>query len=240
MARRFFPGNPIGRRFNVNKGSQFEVIGVVADAKYRRLREEPMPTYYLAASQLPDGPGTFRPIDIRFEVRLIGDQAAFTGMLPQALRDVDPDVMVADVTTMDDVVNESVSQDRLLANLTGWFGGLALLLASVGVYGVRSYGVSRQTTEIGIRMALGADRRRVFWTTLRGSLWLAATGITAGVLLALAASRVVRSLLFELEPGDPVTVATAAAVMALVGVVASAIPAYRASTVHSMVALRHE
>jgi ABC-type antimicrobial peptide transport system permease subunit len=135
---------------------------------------------------------------------------------------------------------ESLARERLTATLSGFFGALALLLASIGLYGVMAYGVLRRTREIGIRMSLGAQRAAVMWMVLRGSLAMVAGGIAVGLPLSLWLSRVVTTLLFGVSPGDPATLVAAVLVLAVVAVLAGLVPALRASRVDPMVALRYE
>lgn len=147
------------------------------------------------------------------------------------IRRIDPEVRVVHTTTVERLVEESIVQDRLLATLSSWFALLALLLSAVGLYGITSYGVQRRTSEIGVRMALGASNRSVQWMVLREVLVLAAIGAALGIPAALAASGIVQGLLFGLPPTDPLTVATAIIALLLVATVAGYLPARRAASV---------
>jgi predicted permease len=230
MARRFF-GNqsPMGKRFNLRPNEPMEIIGVADDAKYRTLRETTPPTFYV-----PGGtPGNI-------VMRTADGQAGLNASIARAIREVDPSVQALRIRTMNEVVNETLLQERFVGRLAGFFGALGLLLASIGLYGVMSYAIARRTREIAIRMALGARRGQVIWMVLRGDLLLMAAGFGIGVPAALVSARVVENLLFGVRAIDPVTVCAAMAVMTVVGAIAGLIPARRASHVDPMVALRNE
>ena len=234
LAKKFFSGaNPVGRYFRTNlfkPGPPIQVIGLVRDAKYRNLREEALPTFYTPLAQEEH----FYPFTT-FELRGIGDVASLVPAEKSAIADVNPDVTV-EFRTLAVQVAESLSRERLLATLSGFFGALALLLATVGLYGVMSYSVARRTNEIGIRMALGAEQARV----LRMVSVLIGVGLAAGAAAALASTRFVASLLYGVTPNDPITLALAAAVLASVAAFAGYLPAHRASRLDPMTALREE
>lgn len=230
MARRFF-GNqsPMGKRFNLRPNEPMEIIGVADDVKYRTLRERTPPTFYV-----PGGvPGNI-------VMRTADTQASLNASIARAIREVDPSVQALRIRTMNEVVNETLLQERFVGRLAVFFGALGLLLASIGLYGVMSYVIARRTREIAIRMALGARRGQVIWMVLRGDLLLMAAGFGIGVPAALVSARVVENLLFGVRAIDPATVCAAMAVMTLVGAIAGLIPARRASRVDPMVALRNE
>jgi len=153
---------------------------------------------------------------------------------------VDKTLTLTDLNTIDELVDDSLIRDRLIATLSSVFGALALLLAFIGLYGVMSYAVARRTHEIGVRMALGAQHGNVIWLVLQEALVMVAIGIVIGLPAALGATRLVSSRLFGLSPNDPLTVAASALVLAAVAVLASFIPARRATKVDPMVALRYE
>jgi ABC-type antimicrobial peptide transport system permease subunit len=158
----------------------------------------------------------------------------------QVLSRIDRNLPIRDVTTLNAQVERALQQDRLLTTLTSFFGLLALLLASIGLFGVMSYAVSRRTSEIGIRMALGAESGSVLWMVLRESLGLVLIGAVAGLIAAAASTRLVAGLLYETSPTDPVAFAVSAAVLVGVAAFAAYIPARRAARVDPMVALRYE
>ena len=240
MARLYFPGvSPIGQRFGIGDdaahSSDFEVVGVVKDAKYLSLDENPEPAAYYPYSQV------LKQFYYDFEVRYSGaDPGAIIAEVRSAAAKVDPSLPVVYESTFVEHVDRSLASQSLIARLALFFGLLAVLLASIGIYGLMSYGVARRTNEIGIRVALGAGRSAVFLMVLREGLLLAALGLGLGVPIALAASRLVSSMLFGLEPADPITMVTAATLLVVLAAVASYIPARRAMRVEPMVALRHE
>jgi ABC-type antimicrobial peptide transport system permease subunit len=173
-------------------------------------------------------------------VRTAGDPMPIAASVLDEVRRFNPEIRVLRTTTFERLVDESIVADRLLATLSGWFAGVALLLAIIGLYGITSYAVQRRTNEIGIRMALGASKRAVQWMVLREVLWLAVGGAALGIPAAVVASRFIRSLLFEVTPTDPVTIVSATVMLILVAVSAGAAPARRAMQVDPMVALRVE
>jgi ABC-type antimicrobial peptide transport system permease subunit len=147
---------------------------------------------------------------------------------------------ISNVTTLNEQVGRSIADQRLVAQLSTFFGLLAVFLSCIGIYGVMSYVVTKRTNEIGIRMALGAQRTGVLWIVLREILMLAATGVAIGVPIALAADRLVSNMLFGLKPGDPITLVCATSVLLVVATIAGYLPARRASRVDPIVALRYE
>jgi predicted permease len=237
--RKFFGGaNPIGQRLEEpggpnNPAPAYEVIGVVKDAIYRDLRETVPATMYRAMTQ-----ETSHLAAVSVSVRAAdGQAAALTRPLAAAIGGLDKDLALT-FRPLADQVGATLIRERLLAMLSGFFGVLALALAGLGLYGVMSYAVSRRRTEIGIRMALGAAPSRVMRLVLTRVVVLVAIGAGAGVAISLYASRFVSALLFGLEPRDPVTVIGAVVVLASVGLVASALPAWRASRIDPTRALR--
>ena len=237
MAKRFFPnGSPLGKRFGINgpnSADQLEVIGVVKDAKYGNLKEQFRPMAYYPHSQSPDVLGNL-------VVRSSAPVSAIAPQIRQVLREVDRNLPVDDVVTLEDHIGRSLVQQKLVARLATFFGLLALLLACIGLYGVMSYGVARRTNEIGIRMALGARGSSVLWLVLRESLVLVLVGLVVGVLASLAVTKTAASLLYELKPNDPLTIAAATLLLAAVSALAGYLPARRAARVDPMVALRDE
>jgi putative ABC transport system permease protein len=240
MAKKFFAGqNPIGRRYRPETGNGLgdlvEIIGVVKDAKYISLREDSHPTAYLAASQeaQPDQSTTF-------ELRVAaGTPTAVISAVKSSMADVNRDVSL-EFKTLALQVDESLSRERLLATLAGFFGGLALLLAMIGLYGVMSYNVTRRRNEIGIRMALGAEPGRVLRMVMGEVSLLIGLGLAVGLGAALATTRLVASFLYGLTPNDPLTLCLAVALLAGVASLAGYLQARRASRLEPLTALREE
>jgi predicted permease len=237
MARRYFGSeNAIGRRFGLGgpeNSGKIEIVGVVRDAKYTSLREAPRAMTYVPFLQYP------APLT-GLEVRTAGIPSALAGSIRQAIQAVDKNLPVLEVTTLADQVDSSLIQERLFAKLSSAFSLLALALSCVGLYGLMAYSVTRRTGEIGLRMALGAERRDVLWLILREVLVLVLIGVAMGIPAALAGTQLISSFLFGLTPSDPGTIAVAALLMVAVAALAGYLPARRASRVDPMVALRHE
>ncbi len=238
FVRRYFPGqNPLGRRFGdegPKSAGKFEIVGVVKDGRYRSLRWAPPPADFHSFWQSP----VLAPFVLH--VRVIGNTRAVAASLREAIRGIDPGLVVYDVRTMTEQVNGTLRQERTFAMLSLLFGALALGLCSVGLYGVTAYSVTRRTNEIGIRMALGAARTDVLWLFLRETLALVAVGVVIGTPIALACAKLIKSLLFGLTPADPASLAIALLMLAGVATVACLLPARRATKVDPMVALRYE
>jgi len=241
MARRFFGNrNPVGRHFGLGPWSGkrgIEIVGVVSDAKYLSLRESVPPTAYLYIPQLPQGAA---PSGVTFEVNGAVPPMSLLPQLRSILRSVDSRLTATDVKTLAEQVDQSLYQEKLVSTLSSFFALLALVLACIGLYGIMSYAVARRTNEIGIRMALGAERHRILRMVLRQALTLVTLGILIGVPAALAASRLIATMLYGLKATDPLNVLAAVAVMAAVAALAGYIPARQATKVVPMVALRYE
>jgi predicted permease len=237
MARRFFPGgSPIGRRFGIGRPDtpeDIEVIGVVKDAKYGGLKEEFRPMAFYPYAQRPDVLGNL-------VVRFSGPASGVVPQIRQVITQTNRNLPIDDVVSLSDHIGRSLVQQKLVARLASFFGLLALLLACVGLYGVMSYGVARRTNEIGIRMALGARGRSVLWLVLREALVLVVIGLGIGLVAALMVTKTAASLLYELKPNDPLTIALATVLLATVAVLAGFFPARRAARVDPMIALRDE
>jgi predicted permease len=236
MARYFFgKENPVGKRFNLKgNGQPYEIIGVTRDAKYLNLREQPPRTFYPYYFQLPERD------NMTLQFRTSGEMADYAATINRLARELNPQAQVVGLQMMSDVVNESLTQERFIAQTASAFSLFALLLACVGLYGVMSYAVTRRTNEIGIRMALGAQARDVIWLVMREVSLLVALGVGIGLAAALATTRYVSTLLFDLPPNDPLTIALAMALMAGVAALAGYLPARRAAKVDPMIALRQE
>ena len=234
--RKYFANqNPLGQRFgsSLETTGQLEIVGVLRDAKYNSVRDSAPPTMYIPYLQT-------RLTSAVFEVRTAGAPAGVMGALREVTRQIDPNLPLTDVSTQIEQVERRFAQEKLFAQAYTLFGGLALLLASIGLFGLMSYSVSRRTNEIGIRMALGAQRQHVLKLVLGESMALVVLGILAGVAIALSASHLISTLLFGLPPRDPLSMAAAVLVMVVVSAVAGYLPARRASKVDPMVALHYE
>jgi predicted permease len=234
--RKFFANEPaLGRRFGSNpeNNGEFEIVGVVSDAKYDSVREAAPPTLYVPYVQSQPG-------GMAFEIRTAADPAGSLGAIREAVRRIDPNLPMMNVTTQVELIETRFAQERLLARAYSVFGGLALLIASIGLFGLMSYSVTRRTNEIGVRMALGAERRDVVRMIMSESQRLVAIGLALGLGTAIAAGRLVASLLFGLQPTDVATIVLAAAILGAVSAVAGYLPARRAARVDPMAALRAE
>ena len=236
MARYFFgKENPVGKRFSLKgNGQPFEIIGVTQDAKYLDVREQPPRTfypYYFQASERDN---------MMLQFRTSNAAADYATSIRQVMRELNPQAQVVGVRMMTDVVNDSLVQERFLAQLGSAFSLFALLLACIGLYGVMSYAVTRRTNEIGIRMALGARSADVVKLVLKETLWMVVIGVAIGLGAALATTRLVASLLFGLKPYDPLTMAVAVLLLLAVAALAGYLPARRAARVEPLTALRYE
>jgi ABC-type antimicrobial peptide transport system permease subunit len=175
-----------------------------------------------------------------FELRTAGDPLALADQVRRIVHDASPQVPVADLTTQSRQIDATISQERIFAQLCTCFGVLALLMACVGLYGTMAYAVSRRTSEIGIRMALGAQRRRIVWMVLRQVLLLGAVGVVIGMAAVWETTAFLKSFLFGLQPNDPLTLGAAVAILCACAILAGYAPAWRASRIDPMAALRHE
>jgi predicted permease len=232
----FHTEDAVGRRFRTGLRSTsplYEVVGVSENARYTSMRRRMPPTMYLPYRQQMAGP-------VSFAIRTDNDPEPLVATVREVVRGVDPDLPLLNVRTQQAQIAISLGQERLFARLAVLLGTVTLLLSAVGLYGLLAYSVTRRTPEIGIRMALGAERAAVRWMILKQSLKLAATGLVFGLAGAIAATRLVESLLYQLPPRDPRTFAGAALVMLLASALAGYLPARRASKVDPLVALRAE
>lgn len=241
FANAHFPNeSPIGKRFSFesDKPGQIEIVGLARDAKYTSQRDDIEPTVYQSWRQSPrfTRAGTF-------EVRTAGDPAAFIGGIRQAMREVDSNLPLSNIRTQIQQADQTLAMERTFAKLLTLFGLIAQQLAAIGLYGVLAYAVSQRTHEIGIRMALGADRRRVLSMIVRQGMTLTAIGIALGLAGAYVLTKYLEtltSMLFGVEPRDPATFAFIAALLVIVALLACLIPARRATKVDPLRALRYE
>ena len=243
MARRLFAGaNPVGRRlvWGDDKPTDFEIIAVARDVKQASPRDEPPLRFYLPYRQLSVTRPTWMLASVQFMVRTAAEPAAMLPTLQRAVSAEDGRLSVSDAYVAPELIDRALVQERMIAKLSIAFGALAVGLACIGLYGLIGYQVVQRTNEIGIRMALGAQRTQVLWATLRRALVWTTAGVALGIPLALMASRTAESLLFGLNPMDAITLSAAAAIMVMLGAVAAFIPARRAARVDPLVALRYE
>jgi putative ABC transport system permease protein len=232
--------NPVGKHFRreatpSDPEMDFEIVGLVADTKYRDIRKDFGPIAYLATSQDTRFTNWWVQILIRSNVPV----SDLTSRVRQAVAEVNPEIST-EFQMFKTTIRNGLLRERLMATLSGFFGFLAALLATIGLYGVMSYMVVQRTNEIGIRMTLGADRREIRKLMMSEAALLLAWGLGLGIMLALAAGRAARALLFGLQPYDPGTYALAAALLAAVALAASYLPARQAARLDPMVALRYE
>ena len=238
LVRRVFPGeDPLGKRIQVaigrSSGMNVEIVGVVGNIKFASLDAETRPAVYIPLPQLSIGLATF-------VVRTDLDPLSLSNSIGGAVRSIDPELPLADVRTMEDVVNLTLARARTVSVLLTAFAVIALILAGVGVYGVMAYSVSQRTQEIGVRMALGATTESVFRLVLGQALKLVVIGVVAGLVIAAMLTQLMKTLLFQTAPLDPVTFGLTAIVLMAVATLASYVPARRGTRVAPIVALRAE
>jgi len=239
LVRQFFPhDNPIGKRFSPDgrpeKQEWIEIVGVVGDTRYASLKDEPPAVYFDLYNQHKAIGGA------TYTIRTQMPPEAITPSLRAAVQKIDRDLPLMDIRTQQQQIDATTQQERVFASLTAGFGLLALALACVGIYGIMAYTVSQRTNEIGIRLALGAERKQVRGMVLREAGWLAILGVLAGLSVALGLGQLVKSMLYGLRANDPASFAGAGSLLLGVALVAAWIPALRASRVEPMEALRHE
>ena len=242
FAKKYFPNeDPIGKRIEIgasegpsrDKYKVREVVGIVGDLRNNNLEKEPPAAYYIPLPQLMWGPPTLI-------VRTRGEPAAIAAAIAKTLREMDSDAPLYDVKTMDDYLALDLGRARFQATLLGLFAAIALLLTSVGLYGVMAQSVAQRTQEIGIRMAMGATRENVQAMILWRGTFLSFAGTLIGIVGALAFARLIASLLYEIPPRDPTTYVSVCVILGLVALIASYVPALRATRLDPMVALRYE
>jgi len=237
FARRFFDGrDPVGRRVKVY-GKPFAIVGMVKDSKYYSLSEASQPYFYMDFDQAHGGSGEG---GVALYARTGGDARGFVPVLRHEMSAIDPNAAGLTAMPLSDYISAAWFGPRLASLFLGVLGGIAMLLAGVGLYGVMAYSVNQRTREIGIRMALGANPQGVLRMVLRRGLLLAFSGITAGLAIALAATPQLAPLLYRVSPSDPICIAAAALFLVVIAVFASLIPALRATRVDPILALRQE
>jgi len=241
MAKFYFKDtNPIGRKIRLRAREykdkpSYEIVGVARDVKDHDIRGPVDRRFYVSLHQ-PISPGAALNLEIRTAV----DPAGLMDSIRARIHSVDPALPIANIRTLREQADRVVFRETLLAKLAGLFGGLALVLAAVGIYGLMSYLVISRTKEIGIRMALGAKRSQILGSVLRHSFVLAGLGVVLGVPLAFMGARALRSILFEVGAIDPLTLGCAVCLLSSVALAAALVPARSATRVDPMVALRHE
>ncbi len=252
FVKKFFPKeDPIGRHFGVfdqKYSSNFEIVGIVADAKYNNPRDSVRPMYFRPMTQFNRNvtgrqffmaeSRSLYPNSITLQYA--GDAASLESMVRRTLANINPDLTMISFKSLDYQVADNFNQERLITRLTGLFGLLALALASVGLYGITAYSVARRTGEIGLRMALGANRHDVVVMVLRRAILLVALGLAIGIPVALVGGRLMRSQLYGVRTYDPLTLAGAVLVLSASAALAGFIPARRAASIEPMNALRQE
>lgn len=239
MAKKFF-GTPaaVGRHFEKQEGpgwtQPIEVVGVVGTTKYRSMRDSAQPIVYFPRAQ--ESP---KAQEMSLEVRASGGATTLVPSITKAIGSINPRITL-DITTLDQQLRASLTIPRAIAMLSGFFGTLALLLATIGLYGVMAYTVARRRNEIGVRIALGAEQSRVVRMVLGEVAAIVVAGVLVGVALSLGVTRLVTSFLYGMKATDAGTLVASAAVLVLVGLAAAALPARRAATLDPVAALREE
>ena len=237
LAKKRFPNiNPIGKRFRSSgpANAWVQIVGICADTRYANLRDVPPPQFFMPYVQQPAVGG------MSYALRTRLGPAELVPALRQIVQKADRDLPLIDIRTQQEQIDANMQIERTFAALTAGFGVLALALACVGIYGIMAYSVANRRNEIGIRLALGAQPGQVRGMILRESTWLAAAGTVAGVAAALALSRLVKTMLYGIQPNDPATITAGVIILLAVALAASWIPARRAASVEPMEALRHE
>jgi len=236
LAQEHWPNqDPIGKHIHMEWGGMLdaEIIGVVGDVRLVALDQKPRPTMYWPLSQLSNNFMTIM-------VRSAGDPAQLTSAVKAQAAKIDPQIPLANISRLEDVKAQSLSQRRFTMLLLGVFAGVALTLAAVGIYGVMAYSVSQRTHEIGVRMALGAQRGDVLKLVLGQGSLLAGVGLAIGLAAGLGLSQFLSTLLFEVSEKDPLVFVAVAIALAVITLAACVIPARRAASVDPLVALRYE
>jgi putative ABC transport system permease protein len=238
LARQFWPGeDPVGKVLHLGQSAKekdkLEVIGVVGDVHNEGLSQESGTAVYFPESRAPRQ-------KMNLFVRTNGDPLSTAAAIRRAIHDFEPDQAINDIAPLQQVLHDTVAQPRFLSAVLGAFGATALLLASVGIFGVISYNVRQRTREIGVRMALGADQRNVLLMILNRAVLLIAIGLGVGLVLATLSGRLLAGVLYGVGPSDPLALIAAVGILALVAIFAALMPALRATQVDPVVALRYE
>jgi macrolide transport system ATP-binding/permease protein len=240
FAKKYFPNqNPIGRRFGLgnSQADDLAIVGVAKNARYSSLKQAIPPVVYLSYLQdVLKRP----PMPMYFELRTAGNPLALAQSVRKIVHDAAPTVPVTGMMTQTQRIDSTIMQESTFADLCTAFAVLALAIACVGLYGTMAYSVSRRTNEIGIRMALGAERRRIVWMVLREVLALAAAGLAVGLACAWSSISAIKSFVFGMKPADPLSIALAAGILIAALLLAGFAPARRASRIDPVTALRHE
>jgi predicted permease len=240
MARRFFPNSsPIGHRFGIgdtpDHPGEKEVIGVVKDAKYFTLNEGSQMAAYFPCTQ---NPGFFGNFVVRYAPG--ANRREIISRTRRSIAEINSNILVDSVSSLEEQIDRSIATQALIARLTSFFGILAVFLACIGIYGLLSYSVARRTSELGIRLALGAQSRTLLWLILRESILLLILGLAVGIPVALSSTRILKSMLYQLSPLDPTAITVAIAAVAVMTIAAAWLPARRATKVDPLQALRTE
>jgi predicted permease len=237
LARRDFPGrDPIGRRIRLSEGGpQLTIVGIAADLKYSALDAPAEPELFVPYVRVEDGLFDFTAL-----VLTTTDPHALAPSLRTVVSDIDKTQVPSDVATLEEALAESIAPRRLNLVLFGTFAAAALFLAVVGIYGVMAYSVTQRMHEIGVRMALGAQRSDVVRMVVRQGMRVTLAGIVAGIAGAIALTRLMESLLYEVQPTDPLTFAVVTAALAMTGFLACCLPGLEAALVDPVIALRNE
>jgi ABC-type antimicrobial peptide transport system permease subunit len=236
LARKFYPGvNALGRHFRLEQRPEpIEIVGIVKDATYESVKDETPPTAFMPATQaLRNGEAQ------EFVARTALPPSALIPAVQRIVADVSMELPL-EFHTLAEQIDDNLAQERLLATLSAFFGGLAMLLAMIGLYGVLSYLVAHRQVEYGIRMALGARPASILRLVMKDVVVVLLVGLALGLAAALASARVMQQLLFGLEPHDPVTIVAAVVLLTAMALVAGYIPARRATRVDPLVALKYE
>ncbi|HEX8942598.1 MAG TPA: FtsX-like permease family protein, partial [Gemmatimonadaceae bacterium] len=241
LAKFYFPGeNAVGKYLRFNDSVAVEIVGVVGDTRDHDLEGQPLRRAYFSYIHSDDPNNLGAPGSLRFEVRTLGDPSAVVQAIRGAVLSVDPSLPIDGVDPLPTLMRQSIREERLVARLASAFGGFALLLAAIGLYGVMTYAITRRTGEIGLRVALGAQRGDVVRMVLFDALRLVGFGLLIGLPAALASTRLLRTQLHGVDAADPISIAVAVAVLVSSAVVAVLLPALRASRVSPIMALRTE
>lgn len=239
LAEKYFPGeNPIGKVFETDPEDEdgpIQIVGIAADTRYADLRSQTPPTFYVPYLQQVDGPGR-----MMVEVRTLADPSSVLTEVRGAVESLDRDLPMMDVRTMKDQVRSTLADERALAELAGGFSLLALMLATIGIYGLMAYSVTRRTGEVGLRIALGAQTRNVLSRVLKEAFWLTSAGIVLGLGAAVCLTHLIRAMLYGIGSADALTIASTAVLLLSVSLFAAFAPARRAARIDPIRALRHD